>query len=313
LRTDAPGKLVVSGAYAVLRGAPAIVTAVDRRVFADSERVADFRSREVEEGIRLLAEKGPVGDHPWVDPGALRGKKEKLGLGSSGAICVAALAALLVDQKRAQGERFSLDDLAEQLFPLARRAHYLAQGGGSGVDVAASCFGGTLIVTVPADPPDALPSVEPALLPRGLCFEVWGFPGSASTSDFVKEVFALEQRDRRSFDALFTTLRAASDQAVVATRRGDPNDFVAALRMQSLTLEQLGKLAKVPIVLPEVSTLAGFVDQDSSFLPSGAGGGDINLYVGPMPSNETFRQKAEQMGLFSVALSTGAEGVTWPA
>jgi mevalonate kinase len=155
--------------------------------------------------------------------------------------------------------------------------------------------------------------VEPALLPRGLCFEVWGFPGSASTSDFVKEVFALEQRDRRSFDALFTTLRAASDQAVVATRRGDPNDFVAALRMQSLTLEQLGKLAKVPIVLPEVSTLAGFVDQDSSFLPSGAGGGDINLYVGPMPSNETFRQKAEQMGLSSVALSTGAEGVTWPA
>ncbi len=35
MRARAPGKVVLSGAYSVLRGAPAIVTAVDRYVEAD--------------------------------------------------------------------------------------------------------------------------------------------------------------------------------------------------------------------------------------------------------------------------------------
>lgn len=313
MKTDAPGKLVISGSYAVLRGAPAIVTSVDRRVFADSDRTADFRSREVEEGIRLLAERGPVGDHPWFDASALRGEKDKLGLGSSAAICVACLAALLIEQKRAQNQEFRPDDIAEDLYPLARKAHYVAQGGGSGIDIAASCFGGTLVAMLPLDVPGALPSVEPVSLPRGLSFEVWGSPNSASTSDFVSRIFSFQKRDPKSFDALFTTLHAASDRAAIATRQGDPREFVAALRVQGDTLERLGKRAKVPIVLPEISTLARFVDQDSSFLPSGAGGGDVNLYVGPTPSSASFREKAAQLGLFSIALSIGAEGVTWSA
>src|SRR5690606_12116062 len=36
MKTKAPGKVVLSGAYAVLEGAPCIVTAVDRYVYADS-------------------------------------------------------------------------------------------------------------------------------------------------------------------------------------------------------------------------------------------------------------------------------------
>jgi len=41
----APGKLVLSGAYAVLSGAPALVVAVDRYVVADSARPAAFLTR----------------------------------------------------------------------------------------------------------------------------------------------------------------------------------------------------------------------------------------------------------------------------
>ncbi len=37
----APGKLVVSGAYSVLEGAPAIVVAVDRYAVADTARAPD--------------------------------------------------------------------------------------------------------------------------------------------------------------------------------------------------------------------------------------------------------------------------------
>ena len=43
MRARAPGKLVLSGAYAVLEGAPALVAAVDRYALADSERSATLR------------------------------------------------------------------------------------------------------------------------------------------------------------------------------------------------------------------------------------------------------------------------------
>lgn len=296
----------------MLRGAPSIVTSVDRRVTADANRPAEFFAPEVARAIELLALRGPVGDAPWYDASALRRDDEKLGLGSSAAICVSCTAALLIEQKRALGEAFSSDDIFNEVYPVARRAHRLAQGGGSGIDVAASCFGGTLIATLPADDPDALPSIEPVSLPLGLCFEVWGFQNSASTADFVRRVFALERVDRVAFDAFFATLESASTQAVRAVRSGDPNDFVAALRLQALTLEELGKRAGVPIVLPEVSTLFGLVNHDSCFLPSGAGGGDVNLYVGPMRSSASFREKAQEMGLFEVPLTLATPGVTWP-
>ena len=49
MRARAPGKIVMSGAYAVLEGAPAIVTAVDRYVLADAGRPAEFVTPEVRE------------------------------------------------------------------------------------------------------------------------------------------------------------------------------------------------------------------------------------------------------------------------
>ena len=47
MKARAPGKLVMSGAYAVLEGAPALATAVDRYAVADTERAPDRYSREV--------------------------------------------------------------------------------------------------------------------------------------------------------------------------------------------------------------------------------------------------------------------------
>ncbi|MBM4364466.1 MAG: phosphomevalonate kinase, partial [Deltaproteobacteria bacterium] len=78
----APGKLVLSGAYAVLEGAPAIVTAVDRWVTADTGRPADRLTPEVSAALAGRTA-------PWFDAGPLRDGEQKLGLGSSAAILVA--------------------------------------------------------------------------------------------------------------------------------------------------------------------------------------------------------------------------------
>ena len=47
MKTFAPGKLVLTGAYAVLEGAPAVSVAVSRGALVDSERIALAATIEV--------------------------------------------------------------------------------------------------------------------------------------------------------------------------------------------------------------------------------------------------------------------------
>ena len=54
----APGKIVLSGAYSVLEGAPSIVAAVDRFVIADASREATFETEEDQSSMQL-------GPHPY--------------------------------------------------------------------------------------------------------------------------------------------------------------------------------------------------------------------------------------------------------
>ena len=161
MKTRAPGKLVLSGAYAVLEGAPAIATAVDRFVVADALRTTPSPTPEVTAAF----EGAPA---PAVDASALFGgasADQKLGLGASAAILVASLAAKLALER---GPLADLE-LASAVFPRAVRAHAEAQGGGSGVDVAASAFGGTIAFRRGGERPEAL-AVK---LPAELVFEVW--------------------------------------------------------------------------------------------------------------------------------------------
>src|SRR5579871_2078485 len=99
MRARAPGKLVLSGAYAVLEGAPCLVAAVDRYAVADAARPAPFVTDEV----RAAVDAGVLDAAPWFDASALRdrapdGTSRKLGLGSSAAILVASMAAALGDR-----------------------------------------------------------------------------------------------------------------------------------------------------------------------------------------------------------------------
>jgi phosphomevalonate kinase len=67
-------------------------------------------------------------------------------------------------------------------------------------------------------------------------------------------------------------------------------------------------LAKLPIVPQKITQMSGQLADDCAFLPSGAGGGDISLYVGPCPSSNNFREHAIEQGLFLVPLALHAEG-----
>lgn len=295
-RARAPGKLVLSGAYAVLSGAPAIVTAAARYVLADTGRAADLVTPEVAAAL------GAGQRAPFFDASELRENGRKLGLGSSAAILLASLFAI-------ERERSGSSDaeLRQLLFPRALVAHRTAQGGGSGVDVAASCFGGTLIYELTG----AEPRLKTVSLPPGLVLEVWVCPTSASTRQLIAAVDDLKARAPSEHERWLSAQSLASRQAVQAVEGADTARFIAALVAQFDALRGLGEAAQVPIVTPELCELSTPARLEGGvLLPAGAGGGDIAIFAGESPSSAALRGSLEQRShrLLDVALSAAGVG-----
>jgi phosphomevalonate kinase len=294
VKARAPGKVVLSGAYAVLEGAPAVVSAVSRYVTCDSELPAERVTPEVRAAL-------PAGPFPAFDASALRDGEHKLGLGSSAAILVASLAAVLGSRHRdAAALRGAIEGPA-----LA--AHRLAQGGGSGIDVAASTRGGTLIATRWAA--DVL-ELTPVALPPALRVEAWASGVSASTPELLRAVGRFREARPREYDELMAALTAAASRAAAALSAADASTFIGELSIQREVLSRLGSAANVPIVTPEVRQLAEWArSRGAAVLPSGAGGGDIVLWVSLAASPPEFHTLARSLRHRHVPLELHAAGV----
>ncbi len=293
MKACAPGKLVLSGAYSVLEGAPAIVSAVDRFVCCDSARPAELVTPEV--GAALAGAQAPA-----FDASALRVEGRKLGLGSSAAILVASLAAAA--DRQFQSEHA----LRQAIWERALAAHRQAQGGGSGVDVAASTWGGTLIARRSSDHSLQLEAVE---MPSDLIVEVWASPVAASTPALLGAVARLRERAPQLHRSLLERLKAAAERAADALRRKQSAEIINELSEQRLGFEALGQAAGADIITPEVAQLARTAPPGAAVLPSGAGGGDIVLWCSRQASPSQFRELAATLGHRLLPLQLHARGV----
>lgn len=295
-RARAPGKVVISGAYAVLAGAPAIVSAVSRYVTADTTRAADFVTDEVQAAL------APGERAPWFDAAELRADGRKLGLGSSAAILVASLFAL--EQERQPG----LEHAQRLAGVLARsqQAHRQAQGGGSGVDVAASTLGGTFVYQLAPSGPSSR-SVQ---LPAGVTVEIWTCPTSASTRELLAAVAEMAKRSPDSYARAMGAQILAAHDAARGIQRERASSFIDALRAQTRALSRLGDAAGVPIVTPELAALAPQAEREGGVLiPAGAGGGDIALFVGRAASTQALRAALENHAHRRLDAELSAPGV----
>lgn len=257
-RFVAPGKVVVLGEYAVLDGAPALVAAVTGGVRCTCTPSS-----------RLIVET-PGSDHRFVGPAlaAVRAPDArfrfeadrppradvKIGLGTSAAATTVAVLAGLAARSRPHR--------APDLFPVARRVHHDVQGSGSGIDVAASCFGGLLRYRPDTPEPLPVPTWTPTIVWSGT---------SARTGPRVERYRSWAGRG--SFVEETTALVAAF-----------PNDPVAVLRRARRLLEGMAAAAGLDYRTPSLDRIADLAeDHGGAAKPSGAGGGDIAIAIIPDP------------------------------
>ncbi len=324
----APGKLFLLGEYAVLDGCPAIVAAVNRYVQAslrfDPHRgLFRVESPDLGAGLEVSPEDLPPAEgvfrfvlavlHELPRPArrqllagaTLRITSElagtpsgKPGLGGSAAVCVTIAAALV----------HALDgtpvDTAHhpRIFAWAYRAHRMAQKGlGSGADVAASTYGG-VIDFEPAD--GIVPRVARLDWPPELRLLVAQTKDSASTPALIRAYLGLGN-GQRGIRERFTQ---QTHQAVIAFRQAR---HLEALAIAADALQQLAKLASLPILTADLQTLIGAAQRLGAVAKSsGAGGGDCGLALAPSALVADRLWSAwESAGLFPLDLQIAPQGV----
>ena len=344
-RTSAPGKVMLIGEYAVLAGAPALVMAVDRRATITLEETASAAGRVSAPGLFPDAEftVGSEGQLRWTGSQGRHyrllecvlsvldddeqttlergggftavlgsdqfyrrrpdGQREKLGIGSSAALTVAlawGLAGLLRGRPLTEAER------DKRLSALIEAHNRFQNNPGSGADIAASLFGGSL-----AFRPGNRPSVSPLPLPPALHLRfVWaGRP--ASTPSYLLGLRRWRSACPQEYDRILDGLGLITESAVQSARRGDAGGFLDAAREYAAGLQRLGHAAGLDIVsaahrgAASVARQAGVV-----YKPSGAGGGDLGIALSDDPTRlQRFEQELYCQDMNCVPLHPDGFGV----
>jgi len=230
-----------------------------------------------------------------------RGEPTKLGLGSSAALTVALAVALR--------EYSGLPGLTrQQWLPVLVAVHRAFQGGrGSGADVAASLYGGSIVFELGSDGPAARGMV----LPSGLHYRfVWsGQP--ASTPGLLGKLATWREKNHKYYKSLMDQMADVSTVAVNAAGEDDCARFLGAVSAYGRCLEDLGKRADIDVYSRPHRRLSALAfDSGLVYKPCGAGGGDLGVVLGADADGiDRFIVQADAAGYPPIDISIDPAGV----
>ena len=343
IETDAPGKLVLIGEYAVLEGAPAIAVAVDTRA-----RVS-LRLRDGDECTLLIGNDKsrfafhwtPSGAIDWTDPevgdrgtlleatvatlaesGLMPNDLPSIELhidsesfysceddGTSLKLGLGSSAAVSVAVTGALFRLFADEQGAKlDLLEICLRGHRRFQGQlGSGIDVASALFGGVIALE---PKPGSIPSITPLAWPDGLfALPVWtGVPASTISMLGLAKAFRAKSPDRHQLH-----MNALQDIAIATLAAWRANDSVRLLAMIenfSLELENYDNDSMIGIFSPAHRSLQQLVAaRGAVYKPTGAGGGDFGIaFADNAETIARLKSDLQSQGFMLTDAELGAEG-----
>lgn len=285
-----PGKVMLSGEYAVLHGGTAVLATVDRWLTLteaesplESTPVVDEAFKEPIPELEAHEKKSPLkglavdrSEFIAEDP---YGDSVKLGIGSSAAEAVGTIA--LRFERAGMNWRENRRRIAE----LADTAHNRAQGGrGSGADVWASALQQPISFRLGLSGPEADQVADLASPTTPLTLLWTGEP--ADTRELVGTFESWLDRDSLA-DGLLARLVDASEELAPLWFGSNAGTLYAGLDQFTARMRECADAAGLPWMLPLHEELMEWAEENGGRAkPTGAGGGDLILLAGELPFAE---------------------------
>lgn len=316
ITVSAPGKLMLFGEHAVVQGKPCIVTAVDQRLELKASKLTEpfFRLEapdvEITNYQKPLSEVGKgeipkgalfveIATRNFLAEHKIKGGvkfetvsqfKSTFGFGSSSASAV--------DTVKALSQLFNIKLTNDEFFKIAYKTVIDIQGVGSGFDLAAATFGGTIYYIYPGK------VIEPLKL-KSLPLIV-GYTGvKADTATLVKAVNAKRDKYPKIFKSIFDDIALIVEDAKVALVKKDYAKLGELMNMNQGYLEAMGvgsdKLANLIYAARNAGAYGAKL--------SGAGGGDCMIALAPEDKREAVEKAITAAGGQVIQVEVNTEGV----
>ena len=297
IKVSAPGKLMLMGDHAVVYGFPCIVTAVDKRLYVEAETVDNKEdeiitpqvkeSRFVLETIADFKEKLKLKKSVKI---VTKGDfSHNVGLGSSSAVTVATFAAL--------SSLFNVSLSKRQIFDLSYKVNLKIQGLGSGFDIAAATYGGTLHFVTGGKVIEPL-NIDSLPL-------VVGYSGvKADTPFYVRKVAETFKNRKTEMKRIFEKIARLVESAKKSLQDRNLN------RLGSSMTENHELLQKLKVSIPKLDKMVEAALKAGAYGAklSGAGGGDCMIALTPEDKRKTVEKAIEKVGGEIINVENNAEG-----
>ncbi|MFA5770015.1 MAG: mevalonate kinase [Patescibacteria group bacterium] len=268
VKTSAPGKLMLFGEHAVVYGYPCIVTTVESRIYVEIEKSEQFKIdapqvkdlRFVEKTIELFCDKYKVDNKLLIK--TYSDFSSQYGFGSSSAVTVATI--------RALSDFYKIEMSKKEIFDLGYKVVLYIQGVGSGFDIAAATYGGTIYFVTGGK------VIEP-LSVKNLSLVI-GYSGvKADTASIVKNLESRIHNSESKYTKIFENIKKIVEQAKVSLINSDWKKIGELMNQNHKFLQELGvstdKLDKMCQAVVDAGAFGAKL--------SGAGGGDCMISLVP--------------------------------